>query len=180
MMMDSVRKTRGCAVICGAAPSIFDDLAEAKRLRPGAKVLGVNHVASMVDGVRHIWTQHQEKAPFIRATTKTKIKIHAREAGEDIDYVWPELHWVLGSSGLGAAMWAKYGLGYSEVILAGIPLDPGQTQYSDSYQHKHQFAPSVQIAAWKRHLEIYQEDGKTEGIFSMSGSTRSILGAPKG
>jgi hypothetical protein len=35
-------KHRGTAIVCGSAPCVFEDLENAKKLRPNATILGVN------------------------------------------------------------------------------------------------------------------------------------------
>ena len=48
---------KGCAIICGAAPCVFEDLESALKLRPGATIVGVNNAAAIVPEIEHIWTQ---------------------------------------------------------------------------------------------------------------------------
>ena len=193
-------KHRGCAIICGASPSLFEDLEAARRLRPEATILGVKYTASLVPEIEHIWTQHGEMTLKIRAAVNRPIIVHARpkalqtakgtvwhipykrEAYDSIDYIWPSLSFATGSSGVAGAMWARHGMGFDEVIMAGIGLTTADKSYTAGYPNKYSkgdsYASTDQIDNWVRILKKHQEDGKTEGIFSMSGKTRNILGEP--
>ena len=193
-------KHRGCAIICGASPSLFEDLEAAKKLRPEATILGVKYTASLVPEIEHIWTQHGEMTLKIRAAVNRPIIVHARpkalqtakgtvwhipykrEAYDSIDYIWPSLSFATGSSGVAGAMWARHGMGFDEVIMAGIGLTTADKSYIAGYPNKYSkgdsYASTDQIDNWVRILKKHQEDGKTEGIFSMSGKTRNILGEP--
>jgi len=193
-------KHRGCAIICGASPSLFEDLEAARKLRPEATILGVKYTASLVPEIEHIWTQHGEMTLRIRAAVNRPIIVHARpkalqtakgtvwhipykrEAYDSIDYIWPSLSFATGSSGVAGAMWARHGMGFDEVIMAGIGLTTADKSYTAGYPNKYSkgdsYASTDQIDNWVRILKKHQEDGKTEGIFSMSGKTRNILGEP--
>jgi hypothetical protein len=193
-------KHRGCAIICGASPSLFEDLEAARKLRPDATILGVKYAASLVPEIEHIWTQHGEMTLKIRAAVNRPIIVHARpkalqtakgtvwhipykkEAYESIDYIWPSLSFAVGSSGVAGALWARHGMGFDEVIMVGIGLTNTDKTYVPGYPNKFSqndgYARSDQIDNWVRILKKHQEDGKTEGIFSMSGKTRNILGEP--
>jgi hypothetical protein len=193
-------KHRGCAIICGASTSLFEDLEAARKLRPEATILGVKYTASLVPEIEHIWTQHGEMTLRIRAAVNRPIIVHARpkalqtakgtvwhipykrEAYDSIDYIWPSLSFATGSSGVAGAMWARHGMGFDEVIMAGIGLTTADKSYTAGYPNKYSkgdsYASTDQIDNWVRILKKHQEDGKTEGIFSMSGKTRNILGEP--
>ena len=200
--MDRVYPTkhRGCAIICGAAPSLFDELNEAKRLRPDATILGGKFAASVVPEIEHVWTQHGEMTLKIKEAAGRKIYIHARpriiqsargtvwfiphskEAYEAIDYVWPNLDYVKGSSGIAGALWARHGMGFDEVIMAGIGLSQDNKTYVPGYPNKYQcgktYANDGQVDNWIRLLQAHIDAGKTAGIYSMGGNTRKMLGCP--
>lgn len=190
----------GCAIICGAAPCVFEDLDAAKALRPEATILGVNNAAAMIPEIEHVWTQHAEHAEMFKTAANRQIWVHSRSkrftngggmwflAVPDhkfaaVDYVWPQLGWVAGSSGVAGALWARHGMGFDEVIIAGAPLSQANLVYSDKYPSKPTkpggtFAEAGQVDHWIRMLHAHKDAGKTDGIFSMSGHTRKVLGAP--
>lgn len=193
-------KHRGCAIICGAAPSLFEDLEKAKSLRPDATILGVNNVSPLVPEVTHIWTQHADHAEMFKEKAGRQIFVHSRPRQFNngagiwklpvpdhkwafVDYVWPDLSWVSGSSGVAGALWAKHGMGFDEVIMVGITLSNASRKYVGAYPSKptkndNNFAEDTQVDHWLRILKNIQLDGKTEGIYSMSGATRKVLGEP--
>ena len=207
MRLYDVRHT-GTAIIIGGGPDLHSDLEKARALRPGAMLLGVNFSASIVPGIQHVWTQHIEIAGKIKA--QADVKVHSRprqfqvrvngpvwhtgvskaQEGE-IDYLWPDLGWVAGSSGFSAALWARHGMGFNEVILAGIPLNKEARKYSPDYEsvtraairppahdnEKH-FSSLDSMEHWQQCIRNFTEQGKTAGIYSMSGFTREWLGAP--
>lgn len=186
--------------MCGAAPSLFEDLDEAKRLRPDAVILGVKYAASLVPEIEHVWTQHGEMTLQIKESAGRKIYVHARprmvqtargtvwyiphskEAYEAIDYVWPTLDYAKGSSGVAGALWARHGMGFDEVILAGIGLSYDDKTYASGYPNKYQcgdaYANNGQVENWLRLLRAHMDAGRTDGIYSMSGNTANLLGRP--
>jgi hypothetical protein len=180
-------KHEGTAIVCGSAPCVFEDLDKALKLRPNATILSVNATFGLFPDLKieHTWTQHNEWALELKELIGDRnIKIHARSniMGAGVDYHWPSLDWVCGSSGVSGAMWAKNGMGFDEVIMVGIPLSPDQTKYAPEYpastKEDHFFAKSSLISHWLVHLNTHVENGKTNGVFSMSGETSKILGVP--
>ncbi len=193
-------KHRGCAIICGAAPSLLEELAEARKLRPDATILGVKYAASIVPDIKHVWTQHGEMTLKIKEAAGRKIYIHARprlihsplgttwfiphsrEAYAAIDYVWPNLDYVKGSSGIAGALWARHGMGFDEVIMAGINLSHDNKTYVTGYPNVYQcgktYANDGQVENWLRLLKAHMDEGKTQGIYSMAGNTKKMLGGP--
>lgn len=174
----------GPAIICGSAPSVFVDLEKARQLRPDATILGVNGAAGMIQEIEHIWTQHNNYTDIYRDAAKRPIKIHARAGimGNGVDYWWQELVAVKGSSGLAGALWAK-AMGFDEVIMVGIPLSTSEQDYSDKYLPNKKlpfFATEASILNWQQFVRLYKEQGKTKGIYSMSGYTRKVFGPPPG
>lgn len=186
--------------MCGAAPSLFEDLEAARKLRPEATILGVKYSSSLVPEIEHVWTQHGEMTLLIKAAAKRPIFVHARprmiqtargthwyipyqaEAFAAIDYVWPSLPQAKGSSGIAGAMWARHGMGFDEVILAGIGLSHGDREYAKGYPNKYQkgdaYASREQVDNWLNILRSHIDAGSTQGIYSMSGATAKLLGKP--
>lgn len=194
------QKHKGCAILCGAAPCLFEDLAEAKKARPDATVLGVKYTASLVPEIEHVWTQHGEMTLKIKQAAGRPIFVHARPrtfqtvrgtvwhiphaqaAYDQIDYIWKDIPFATGSSGVAGALWAKHGMGFDEVILAGIPLSQGQLEYVQGYPNRYQtgktYALPAQVDNWVGILKKHIAAGLTAGIYSMSGATSRLLGAP--
>jgi hypothetical protein len=151
----------------------------------------------MISGIEHVWTQHGDHAQMFKKNAP-HIKIHARprifSSGRGlwmlpvsdplwafIDFVWKDLTWVSGSGGVAGALWARHGMGFDEVIMAGVPLEG--LRYAEAYPSKPtkengQWAEDNQLVHWLEQLAGHQTRGKTENIFSMSGETRKLLGGP--
>lgn len=177
-------KHGGTAIFCGSAPCVFEDLEMARKMRPGAMVLGANLTAAMIPEIKHIWTQHNNLAHELKKKLPFGVSIHARAnvLGVGVDYVWPSLNWVGGSSGVAGALWARHGMGFDEVIMAGVPLMG--SHYSPEYpaiatKPGGAWAEDNQMIQWLEQLRGHMSRGKTDGIYSMSGRTRDLLGAPQ-
>lgn len=192
-------KHSGACLLVGYAPDVHSDVAAARALRPEAPMLGVKYAASLYPEIEHVWTQHLEQADEIKRRAGRRIFVHARPRGMQrkwgsiyvfgkndigIDYEWPELAWVGASSGISAAMWARHGMGFDEVILCGVPLEPGgYAQGVAAFKPikgdgGKSFVDTGALKYWRECVEVYRKQGKTEGIRSMSGWTREALGAP--
>jgi hypothetical protein len=174
---------QGPAIICGSAPSVFVDLEKARQARPSAVILGVNEVAGIIDGIEHIWTQHNNMADRFRLAAKSHVYVHARAGilGE-VDYWWPELAGMKGSSGMVGALWAR-AMGFDEVIMVGIPLSTSETKYSEKYpgaSRTKDFATEASILGWQKAARQHKESGRTQGIYSMSGYTKKLFGPVPG
>jgi hypothetical protein len=74
-------------------------------------------------------------------------------------------------------------MGFEEVIMAGITLSVEDQKYAQGYPNKYSqhagYARADQIDNWVRVLKRHQEEGLTMGIYSMSGKTKDLLGAPE-
>jgi hypothetical protein len=66
--------------------------------------------------------------------------------------------------------------------MAGITLSSKEITYADGYPNKYTagvgYAAPPQIENWIGILKGHIKEGRTDGIYSMSGSTRKLLGAP--
>jgi hypothetical protein len=184
--------------VVGYAPSVYQDVEAARRLRPDAVMLGVKYSCALFPEIEHVWTQHLEQAKDIRAKAGRPVLIHGRPArfqtrrirwvtagrDSDLDFTWPELRWVYGGSGFGAALWARHGMGFDEVILCGVPMEHGgYAPEIAAFKRPHadrgrSFADVSQLERWRAAIGEFAAQGKTEGIRSMSGWTRDALGAP--
>lgn len=189
---------RATALVIGYGPSVQSDLQMARRMRPDATLLGVKYAVAISPEIVHVWSQHAEQCADIRARAGRPIFVHVRKPEprrrrllralepyeSDIDYLWPALHWVCGSSGFSAALWARHGLGFSEAILCGVPLmAAGYTPEVAAFkpvaaEGGTSFIDLRVIVAWRELIGTYIKDGLADGITSMSGWTRDNLGAP--
>ena len=196
-------KHGGSVIVCGGAPCVFEDFEKAKELRPDADVVGANFAVKLFPEIVHVWTQHNDVGKELKDSVDRTIFVHARPAkirsgtGGNmwllpvpahkwayIDYEWPEFGWFNGSSGVAAGLWAKHGLGYDEVILCGCPVSKDTNKYHEAYEegtrHKKgaDWAKKSSFAHWQQSILKHKENGKTQGIYSMSGFTKGVLGEP--
>lgn len=137
----------------------------------------------MFPEIEHIWTQHNNMGERFRSKVDRKIYVHAR-AGilGDVDYDWPEMVGMKGSSGMVGALWAK-AMGFDEVIMVGIPLSTSVQTYSEKYPGAVRglsFATEASILGWQEQVRLHRDMGRTQGIYSMSGYTRMVFGPPPG
>lgn len=188
----------GAALVIGYAPSVRAEVEQARRLRPDAVLLGVKYSCVLYQEIEHVWTQHIEQAPSIRAKAQRRVFLHGRPsrfqtrriawftAGRtsDLDYAWPSLSWVYGGSGFTAALWARHGMGFPEVILCGVPMEPGGycaeiAAFKPARGEKGKsFVDNQALERWRGVILGFRVEGKTDGITSMGGWTRETLGAP--
>jgi hypothetical protein len=173
---------QGPAIICGGAPSVFVDLEKALEIHPQATILGVNNAAAMIPQIEHVWTQHNNFAHQYKASAGRPISVHARAGimGNDVDYVWQSMVGMKGSSGVVAAIWARH-MGFDRVVLAGIPMSQSNALYTDKYPGKTAdlvFSNPANIEHWQKFVRLHKDEGRMDGVSSMSGYTRQVLGAP--
>ena len=191
-MQKYTQRHRGTAIVCGASPCLFTDLANASAIRPNAVLLGCNEISALVPQIIHVWTQESRIGKIWRSKLPEGIYVHAAkgpqpgmEALYDADYIWPELDWVCGTSGFSAGLWARHGMGFDEVILAGVSLSKDLAGYADGYPSaigSGANQPGYSDALfdhWMSQVRTHHKNGKAEGIYSMSGATAQLLGYPK-
>jgi hypothetical protein len=190
-------KHSGAALLVGYAPSVRVDVEAARRLRPDAPMLGVKYACVLYPEIEHVWTQHLEQANDIREKAGRPVYVHSRcrvnqkrvawfTGGNEkhIDYLWPDLHWVSWSSGFAAALWARHGMGFDEVIMCGIPMEPGvyapemATVKQPRGDDGKSFVDTGALMRWRDGVMNFVREGKTRAIYSMSGWTCRELGYP--
>lgn len=179
----------GSVLVCGNAWCLFEDFQAASRLRPDAPVIAVNGAARNVRA-SFLFTQHPRKFPtWIEAqrsrfwsefTTHAAGRAHTRtNIGVKIED-WPFVdHWwegiaTGGTSGWGARRLAA-ALGFTEVILCGMPLEPG------GYAEGGIASKSNRSVATMQHYreQILADTAMHAGVVSLSGWTRDTFGRPK-
>jgi hypothetical protein len=182
-------KQGSVAIICGGAPSVFDDVEAARALRPSAVLLGATAAAAMFPEINHVWTHHGDEGASLKAMVDRQIKVHCRGRNKrtvppiiGCDFVWPRLNWVSGSSGFGAALWAIHGLRFHEAILCGVPIstdvlgyhpDRRFVQAGSGFSHNRSAT-----RGWQAQILAFKKRGLCHGIYSMGGWTRDTFGAP--
>lgn len=162
------------AVILGGAACLWDDLKALGDISD-AIVIAINDAGvDYPDRIDHWASLHPNKFP--------EWKRRRAEKGGNSDFLtWGELDpalvdririgWSHGSSGL-FAVGVGWGLGADPIILCGVPMQKSQAHYFDPLPWD---GAPVHVPAWKQRR--YTMKGR---VFSMSGWTRELLGAPSG
>ena len=171
----------GCVLVCALGPGLFEDLEQARVLRPNAPIIVVNMAAKRLKGFA-IFSMHPDRMRLFANeqrkrfgddfTTHTgKLSYNPRKH-PGVDYWWK------GSAGRGTSGWQAARLadlmGFDEIILCGVPLIPGG--YADGTPTKLMHKPKV-INFYKPQIE--RDTDLHHKVRSMSGWTRDLLGAPE-
>ena len=157
----------GPVLICGSADSLYDDIDNCHR--PGAALIGVNGAPVRA---MHRFSCHTKNLKA-KGWVQPGELCHSIEAAPWVDYVWPTVNDVSGTSGWAAAKMALL-MGYEEVILCGIPIDasPYTTgRPAKSFEHE-DILEAYRVA-------IFNDIEYHGRVHSMSGWTRELLGPPK-
>jgi hypothetical protein len=163
------------ALICGGAKSVFEDIEQSKFLFEPDAVFAINDVLAQIPHVDFFVSMHPSKAP---AWLKAR-----RQNG----YPDPKSYWTAkdktpprgmrfetspntrGGSGLLAVFVAR-SMGYTKIVLAGIPLTIEGAHFHDARPWKECL---LYRAVWER------MNGLKVDVRSMSGWTREYFGYPE-
>ncbi len=166
--------------MAGNAFNLHDDLAKAWLLCPEAPVIAVNGAAGQV-AARFLFSYHPIQ--FIQAPYKwigkqnkfgTEFTVHGARFEEGMPWVH---HWWGGARGRGGSAWGARKLaglmGFSPVVLCGAPLTPGN--YAGHQLGRHMIQQGVVDDLLR---DITADTAWHDGAYSMSGSTKDLLGEP--
>jgi len=181
---------RGNIVVCADAACIWDDLerfgcrddAINGVAKPGWDFLTVNKLVEVFPGrIEHCYSNSPE---CLRRFIAARRDEYTLEFGgpkhphsiRNCEHVWP--YGGHGTSGLGAVLVA-IGLGYSRVVLAGLPLDDGPHN-GEPHWRRTAFASSEAAGAVGTDRNVYWWKAKQiafeDRVRSLSGRTRTWLG----
>ena len=183
----------GTLIIAGAAPRVFEDVQRARSVRPGAPLMALNEVGAAFKDIAHLYAGHHNKAALYLSYRESKgfsgvgFPIHAcwahnRKMPACVTHQWSGAA-TGGTSALTAARVAL-AMGYTEVILAGCPLDDsGYFNPKETDALDHDGCPRVgygQKLRMYRHRFMADINARgRDGIVSMSGWTWEVLGGPR-
>lgn len=175
-------------IICGDAACVWDDLerfgCRSDRGRGGVAkdgwdFLAVNKMVETFPGViEHCYSNAAHLLPVFKASRRqeyakefpSKLQTHSCQDGATWRWPWPGT----GSSSLGGTL-TGLALGYTPIVLCGIPLDDGPHNGEPPWRRT-KFASS-EVA--DGHDWLQARDVAFQGrVKSMSGRTREWLGAP--
>lgn len=181
----------GTLLIVGTAASMREDYARAKTLRPQAHTLLINGAAQLIEDAEHMLCGHGEKAEMYVAARRAAfpnakpIFIHgSRRGGTDpkgVTHIWT------GVSTGGTSAWKAVrigkGMGYSEMILCGCPIDDSGYTAGESVGITHScdrigLGEGRMYDNYRRTFAVRAKSGEGRGVYSMSGYSRELLGCP--
>lgn len=181
----------GTLIVVGSAPSLYEDLKAAKALRPDAHVLLINGAAQLVEEAQHMLAGHCEKADAFVAARRKKfphappILVHASFRNglgmpECVTHRWRGV--ATGGTSAWKAVRIGKAMGYSEIILAGCPIDDSgyAAGESDGIAHSCARIGLGEGRMYHNYRVTFAKRAKEEGrgVYSMSGYSRELLGVP--
>ena len=189
-------------LVIGSAPCLYEDIDKALSLYPDAELLLLNEASGAVPEAEHILSGHTKKAklftdyrykkfpdckPFrVHASWSSKAVVPPKEEFPCVTDWWDS---AVSSGGTSAGKGALIGLklGYLPVILCGCPMDGSgyfNPKETGGFAHdcrrigseKQQKSRAVQN--YKRRMKKLADSVFKGKVFSMSGYTKQVLGAP--
>ncbi len=191
-------------LVVGSAPGLYADMAAAQALCDDFEVLLVNGAGAAVEAAQHLLAGHTDKAEeFVKARDTAfplaaEYRVHAtydarrnREPPKGYPSVtdwWPQGRFSSGATSAGKAARIGLAMGFDRVILCGCPMDgsgyfPGESNGIPQLRACQRIGdPAKQTASTIRRYKTRMAElaaGEFKGlVFSMSGFTREVLGAP--
>jgi hypothetical protein len=178
----------GSVVVAGFGPTLQADLDAVQAVKPDLPIIAVNNACEVIKAFA-IYSFH-----FERNKLGEWAKIQRKRFGEGFavfgpghkewyqhnkrNYPYVE-HWApttasRGSSGWCAVKLAKL-LGFDEVIMCGIPVQPGA--YADRRPALYwQSKKTNAVSQYRKAIEA--DVASHKGVYSLSGWTKDLLGAP--
>lgn len=182
----------------GSAPCLFDDVYEARKLYPDADKMLINGAWTAFSNAEHLLAGHTNKTGLFMAARLEKFpnaptsRVHAtlsypaQKQENPLVTDWHGQDKATGATSAGKAARIGLALGYDRVILCGCPLDSSAGYWEGEAKVKHDCArfdtpnnPRKVITRYRDKMALLakQEPFKSQ-VFSMSGYSRQVLGAP--
>lgn len=192
-------------LVVGSAPGLYADLAAAQALCDEFEVMLVNGAGAAVEAAQHLLAGHTDKAEeFVSARDKAfplalPYRVHAtydnrrqreppRGERPSVTDWWPQGSFSSGATSAGKAARIGLALEFERVILCGCPMDgsgyfPGESNGIPQLRACQRIGdPAKQTASTIRRYKTRMAElaaGEFKGkVYSMSGWTREVLGAP--
>lgn len=182
------RRHRGTVVVAGFADTLQSDLDRVQAAMSGLPVIAVNKAAEHIKAFAvfsfhferdklGLWATEQNKrfgrGCAVFAPGKKDWLEHNQRNYPYVDHWAPETA-SRGSSGWCAARLARL-LGFEEIVLCGVPVEG--RRYADRTPARYwQGGDTNAVRQFRKAIEADRENH--QGVYSMSGWTRELLGAP--
>lgn len=183
-------------LVVGSAPNLFEDVKAARLLRPDAHVLLINEAMGALEHAHHLLAGHSDKAAKFLAYRREKfphaplVPLHAswREGmamPACVTHRWA--HAAQGGTSAWKAVRIGRAMGYREFILCGCPLEacgyfnPLETQrfaQPDDGARIGLDPDRAMYHVYRRQMAEHAASEQGRGVYSMSGYTRELFGAP--
>ena len=166
----------GPVLVCGNAYNLHDDFECAQQLYPDAPVIAVNGAAGEVKACA-LYSKHPEKMiQWIKRQRQFGLGFTVHGSKHKSHCPWVD-HWWPDARGGGGSAWGARKvatlMGFAPVVLCGSPLDPGG--YASNPIAKLMRREDV---IENLRCEIEADTEWHEGVYSMSGFTKKLLGSP--
>lgn len=183
-------KHSGPVLICGPAPSLFDDFSRARAAYPGAELMAISWAIRAVRAP-HCVSLHYDLAREFKALARsdhanfetvfhTQMPRHTGERPEaGVDHFWEVANQATNSAP--AAMLIADAMGFDEIVFCGVALDG-----SEGYAIK---TEPLGLSIWsgdrgyresamaRENLRWLAKQVKAR-VFGMSGTPRDLFGFP--
>lgn len=192
-------------LVVGSAPCLYADLEAAQRIAPIHQIMLVNGACTAVEDAQHVLAGHTGKAedfakarreafPFalywrLHATKYTRKQPVERKYPSVTDWWGGEMS--SGATSAGKAALIGLAMGFERVILCGCPMDgsgyfPGESILGAGIKHEaacQRIGDKTKqnqrtIVRYRAKMAELAETTFKGRVFSMSGYTRQVLGAP--
>lgn len=187
---DYIDKYSGTVLICGSAPSLFDEYKLATRKRPEAKVMAINDASQAVWG-DFLVSLHPENMERFRKKSLNPLIItmsgQRMEATHAVQVWWPNAN--SGATSAYSGVQIARQMGFDEIILVGCPMSGGDGYFDDRGDGHKSMMTGVRFgnaapdhATVKSHQSDLKKRAETEDVSmvrSMSGFTAEIFGQPE-
>jgi hypothetical protein len=182
----------------GSAPSLFNDVQAARDIYPDASLMLINGAWTAFRDVEHLLAGHTSKSGLFMAERlrvfpdAPSARIHAtlsypaQKQENPLVTDWWGQDKVTGATSAGKAARIGLALGFERVVLCGCPLDSAAGYWPGEAKVPHDGCPRFNtpdprqaVLRYRKKLAVLaqQEPFKSQ-VFSMSGYSREVLGAP--
>jgi len=177
-------KHSGTCVVLGSGWTADDDLERARKLRPGAYLIGVNRsvqnykcdmmVSLDRQGAKEWQAEHQKKFGQIQIHSRMLKQRSVISAEPWINYWW--YNYDPGGTSSWLAVKIAHAIGFQEIVLCGVPLEKGPSLPDDRWSDWSERSQLITIDTFRS--AVLRDHYLHSKIKSMSGWTKKVFGEP--